>query len=559
VSGRSPAVLLVALAAVACRERAAPAAPSACFVDVTATSGVDFRHRHGGAGEKQLPEQCGGAVAVLDFDGDGKLDLFFPQGGPMPKFEATGVDFRDRMFRGLGGGRFEDVTDAVGCSEPGYSYGAAAADWDGDGDPDLLVCNYGRNTLLRNDREEGRVRFTDVTEQAGVADRAWSSCAAFADFDRDGDLDVYVGNYVVYDEQHPIFCGDQARGPEWRSYCHPDEFKGAQDQLLRNDGNGRFTDVTVAAGMERSAGKCLGVLVLDAEGDGDADVFVANDSTPNFLWRNDSSGGELRFTDVADQAGVGVSANGLSQACMGIDAADVDLDGDFDVVLTNLDMQYNTLYRNDGDGFFSDRSLEQGMEPSIPFVGFGARFLDVDRDGDEDLVIINGHVIDNIALYKPSQTFAQPAHLYWNGGRGRFQLAGDEAGPWFRERHVGRALATLDWDDDGDLDLVVVDNDGKAALLENRREPQGRWFGVRLRGKDANRDAIGALVTISAGGRVLRREQRGTCSYNAFVDLRLLFGIGDAAKVDYVEVRWPRGGVKRVESPPIDAYLEIAE
>ena len=552
---------LALLAAARCSGAADPPPAAGWFVDVTAERGVDFRHRRCGSGEKHLIEMNGGAVAVLDFDGDGRLDLFFPQGAPLPGFDATGVDLRDRLFRGTPGGRFVEATAETGCSEPGYSFAALAADHDGDGDPDLFLANYGCNRLLRNDRVGGAVRFVDVTAAAGVADAAWSSCAVFADFDRDGDLDLYVGNYVVYDERRPHFCGDGERGPQWRSYCHPDEFPGARDQLLRNDGDGRFTDVTLEAGLSRSDGKCLGLLPLDFDDDGDVDLFVANDSTPNFLWRNDSApGGALRFTDVADEAGCAVSRDGLSQACMGVDAADVDLDGDFDVVVTNLDMQYNTLYRSDGGARFVDRGLESGIgPPSIPFVGFGARFLDVDRDGDEDLAVVNGHVIDNIELYKPSQRFAQPMHLYLNAGGGRFVPAGSEAGACFAQPRVGRALATLDHDDDGDLDLVVVANDGSAQLLENRHPGPGRWIGFRLRGRDLNRDALGARVTLSAGGRVQRREQRGTCSYNAFVDLRLHFGLGEATRVEWVEVRWPRGGVTRLADLEPDRYVEIAE
>ena len=560
------ALLAVALAPAlaACRrDGAAPFAPApAWFVDVTAASGIDFRHRRCGCGEKQLVEINAGGVSVLDFDLDGKLDLYFPQGAPMPGFDATGVDLRDRLFRGEGARRFADVTDATGCSEPGFTYHAAAADYDGDGDPDLFLSDFGCNRLLRNDRQpDGSRRFVDVTESAGVADQLWSTAAAFADFDRDGDLDLYVGNYVLYDEHHPVWCGDQGKGARWRSYCHPDEFRGAPDQLLRNDGNGRFTDVTREAGLDHADGKCLGLLLLDYDDDGDADLYVANDSTPNFLWRNDTpAGGPLCFVDVADDAGCALGPGGLSQASMGVDAADVDGDGHLDVVVTNLNLQGTTLYQSDGRGFFRDCSMASGLGPvSIPFVGFGIRFFDADLDGDEDLVVVNGHVIDNIELYKSGQHFEQPSHLFLNDGAGRFTLAGPEAGEWFGHRRVGRAVATLDVDDDGDLDLAVVENDGGATLLENRMATGRSWLGVKLVGAGANTAAIGARVRVTSGGRTQMREQRGTCSYGSFVDLRLHFGLNDAEVADAVEVRWPTGATSRLERVPARRYVTIVE
>jgi hypothetical protein len=251
--------------------------------------GIDFRHHRCGSGEKQLLEMNGGAVTVLDFDQDGHLDLFFSQGAGLPGFNAAGVDLRDRLYRNDGAGKFADVTDEAGCSDSSYTFSAAAADYDGDGDPDLLLCNYGPNRLLRNDAG----RFVDVTAAAGIQGDRWSSCAAFADFDRDGDLDFYVGNYVEYDLDQPLWCGDEGKGEEWRSYCHPDQYPGERDALFENRGDGTFREVTEAAGMIRSRGKALGLLTWDYDSDGDVDLFVANDSTENFLWQNQ---GELKST-----------------------------------------------------------------------------------------------------------------------------------------------------------------------------------------------------------------------------------------------------------------------
>ncbi len=554
-----PSAALVAAVALGAEEAraqgVAPAAPSASvdwFVDVAAARGVDFRHHNGGGGEKHFPEIMSGGVVVLDYDGDGARDLFFPQGAPLPGCKSDGVDFRDRLLRNVEG-NFVDVTDAAGCSTRGYTLSAIAPDWDGDGDCDLILCELGGVVLLRNDGG----RFVDVTATSGIHESGWPQCAAVADFDQDGDLDLYVGHYVVYDLKNALWCGDRDKGPEFRSYCHPDEYPAEPDRLWENIGDGTFRDATVPAGMANALGKCLGLLVLDADDDGDVDLYVANDSTPNFLWRND---GGLKFTEVGLDAGCAVSARGLAQASMGVDAADVDGDGDSDIVCTNLALEPNALYRNDGDGMFTERGFESGLgEPSLLWVGFGARYLDVDRDGAEDLFVVNGHVVDTIERIHPGQTFAQPAHLYMNRGGGRFRLAGSEAGAWLQQRRVGRALASLDFDDDGDLDLAVGCNQGSASLLQNQAPTRGGFIGFELRGSDQNRAAIGARVTIAAGGRRQFREVRGSCSYDSFVDLRALFGLGGAATVDWVEVRWPRGGVTRIEAPEPRRYHLVVE
>ncbi|MFO0984206.1 MAG: CRTAC1 family protein [Planctomycetota bacterium] len=562
MSGARAALLLAAAVLLPCAcdhspPGAAPTAPKTAppswFVERTADSGVDFHHQRGGGGDKHLIEIFGGGVAILDYDGDGALDLYFPQGAPLPKFDPTGVDLRDRLFRATGPWRYVDVTEQAHCSEPSYTCSATAADYDGDGDPDLMLCNLGPNRLLRNDGG----RFTDVTAAAGIKGEAWTTCAAFGDFDLDGDLDMYVGNYVVCDLNNPLWCGDKNKGPEYRSYCHPDQYPGERDQFYRNNGDGTFTDITREAGMWDSDGKALGLGICDYDNNGLPDLYVANDSTGNYLWHNE---GGLRFRQVALETGCAVSEAGLAQASMGIDWADVDLDGDFDVVVTNMALEPNTLYRNHGDGTFVDHAGESGLGfPSVIWVGFGARFFDVDNDGDEDLYVVNGHVIDNIELYRPGETFMQPSHLYWNDGTGHFKLAGTDAGPFLAERHVARALATFDPDNDGDLDVVTVDNGGQAHLLENMRGQERSWIGFRLRGADQNRDAIGARITLHAGGRTQMREQRGTCSYLSFVDLRILFGLGKAEQVDWVEVRWPRGKMQRLEHLEARRYHEIVE
>jgi hypothetical protein len=532
------------LAAAACRRDASTPTVPPLFRTRTQT-GVDFVHDPGLSGRKLLIEINSGGVTLLDYDGDGDLDLFFPQGAPLPGYAGRG-DFRDRLYRNDGAFRFTDVTAESGVSDAGvtlddFTYSAAAPDFDGDGDPDLYLCNVGRNRFLRNDGG----RFVDATALWGGDSPLWSTAAAFADFDRDGDLDLYVANYVVEPLDHPA-CGPVSRGEEYRSYCHPDEFPPADDTLYRND-DGRLVDVSAPSGLVGRGGAGLGAVLSDCDADGDVDLFVANDSTPNFLWRNDADArGEWRFAEVGRESYVAVDGSGLSTGAMGTDFGDVDGDGDFDLIVANLDMEQNTLYRNLGGGLFEDHSVASGLgPPSLLSVGFGCEFFDADLDGDLDCMVANGHVLDNIGLLEPAQTFRQRAHFYRNDGSGRFAQIGGEAGPYFDGKQVGRGLAIGDLDDDGDLDAVVAHWDGEPALLENTTNDAGRaprpWLGLRLVGRGKNLQAIGALVKVESGGRTRVEEVRGTSSYSAFHDLRLVFGLGEHPVAERVTVRWPDG------------------
>jgi hypothetical protein len=543
---------LAALAAAACDrrgERGATGGVAARPLFVTRSdTGIDFAHEPGLSGKKFLVEINSGGASLLDYDGDGDLDLFLAQGAPTPGCTKK-ADWRDRLYRNDGGFRFTDVTDACGVSDAGatlddYTYAAACPDFDGDGAPDLYLCNFGRNRFLRNDVKKSG-RFVDATAEWGGDCPAWSTAAAFADFDQDGDLDLYLVNYVIENFDHPG-CGNLRRGEQYRSYCHPDEFPPADDVIYRNDG-GRLVDVSKEMGAIGKGGNGLGAAICDYDGDGDVDVFVANDSTPKFLWRNERRGpGDFHLVERAAEAYVAVDGSGMSTAAMGIDLGDVDRDGDFDLIVTNLAMEVNTLARNEGDGTFEDRSRASGLgPPSLLDVGFGCEFLDAELDGDLDCVVANGHVIDNVALIEPAQTFRQLPRLYRNDGSGRFDEVGATCGPYFQERHVARALACGDLDDDGDLDLVFAHWDAGPAILENTTNdpgsPRKAWVGLRLVGRGRNLQALGAFVKVETGGTTFVEEVRGTSSYCAFQDLRLVCALGSARAAERVTVRWPDG------------------
>ncbi|MBL8842740.1 MAG: CRTAC1 family protein [Planctomycetes bacterium] len=531
----------------------APASAAApCFTDVTAALGLDFVHETGASGQRHFVETNGSGAAWLDVDGDRRLDLFLVQGAALPGFTAT-RPLHDTLFLARDG-RFVDVTPDAMRGESAHGMAAAAADYDNDGDSDLYVTNYGKNVLWRNDGGT----FTDVTEAAGVADgdRYHSSCA-WADFDGDGDLDLYVVGYVDYRVGDGKVCGDAARGPEWTSYCHPDMYQGIDDTLLRNDGDGTFTDVTATSGLAGKKGKGLGVAVADYDDDGDLDVFVANDADVNFLWRND---GGLRFTDVASTLGVDFNGEGRTQSCMGAAFADVDGDADLDLFTVNLSNEYNTLWLQDG-GFFRDRSFASGLAaPSMAWVGFGTLFADFDGDGDLDVVVANGHVLDNAEKLLPGTTWRQPAHLYWNDGKGRFTLAGAEsAGSYFGERHVGRGVAAADYDDDGDLDLLFTHNGEAARLLRNDRGNQPAWIGFELVGRRSPRQPLGAELLVRVGGRTLRRMVRSGESYLSSHDPRVLVGLGDLTGPVEVELRWPSGTRQTLHELQSRRYHRIEE
>jgi len=528
---------------------AAEAAPPT-FVEAADASGIQFVHIGGHTSEKYMIETLGSGLCFLDYDGDGLEDLYFVQSGTPPG--RPGPKAGDALYRNLGGGRFADVTAAAGIAEFAYGMGCAAGDIEGDGDIDLYVTNFGPNVLFRNN---GDGTFTEIAQAAGVANPLWSSSAAFADYDRDGDLDLYVANYVDFTMDNNKLCGDLPR--RIRTYCHPDAYEGVPDALYRNQGDGTFKDVAAEAGLTQRYGKGLGVVWSDLDLDGDLDLYIANDSVPNALYRNEGNG---RLLDVTLSSNTCCSEDGRPEAGMGLDAGDVDGDGRFDLIVTNLSGEPNELYLNRGGTVFEIATFPSGFGAvSLPFVGFGANIFDFDNDGDQDILIVNGHIIDNIALLNDASTYEQRSFLFENLGGGRLREVGRERGAYFSSVFVGRGLALADFDLDGDLDAAINNHDQRARLLRNDGASARHWLRLRLRGRGANHEAIGARAEVTAGGRRQIDEVRSGTSYGSENERTLHFGLGDAGSAERLDLYWPSGARTRIEGVAADQVLVIVE
>ena len=519
------------------------------LVDWHTQAGVEFQYHNGAGGSRFILETLGGGVAAFDFDRDGWPDLYFAQGCPLPVGPQNDQPWRDRLFQSVEG-TFRDVTQAAGLGDAQYSQGTSAGDFDNDGFDDLVVANFGTNVLYRNN---GDGTLTDVSTVAGIIGEAWHSSLAFADFDRDGNLDLYIVTYV----REPYLTCHPEDGHV--RTCSPQNFPAEPDRLFRNRGDGTFEDVSAAAGITVDEGKGLGIVVADLDNDGWPDIYVANDTTPNFLFRNRTAqpGARLQFEERGLASGAGVSGTGDSQAGMGVACGDLDGDGLLDLLVTNFYLQSATFYRNQGDLLFVDDTRAAQLDvPTRRFLGFGTQAIDIDLDGRLDLFVANGHVDD---FRHKGQPWKMSPQVFYNLGGANFADSSHDAGPYFQGEYLGRAAARLDWDRDGRPDLVVVDLDQPAALLRNETVGVGSRLILDLIGVESNRDAIGARITVTGGGIKQVHEICGGDGFFASNERRVILGLGSVQTVDCLEIRWPVGGLDRWFGIPAESAVVLIE
>jgi hypothetical protein len=526
------------------------------FVEVTSALGVQFQHAARHTSKKYLLETMGSGVALFDYDNDGRLDLFLVNGaeindpspaGTIPK--KTGPKYWNRLYHQKWDGTFEDVTEKAGLQGAGYGMGVAVGDYDNDGYEDLYVTAYGKNQLYHNN---GDGTFSEVTDKAGVAGGGWSTSAAWVDLDGDGLLDLIVLRYLQWDFSD-IWCGERKEG--YRSFCHPDRFRPVAPLVYHNDGNGHFTDITKKAGFAKP-GKGLGVAIADFDRDGHIDVFIANDSIPEFLYRNKGDG---TFEDVGLFSGVGVDGEGHAYAGMGVDFSDYDNDGLPDVAISDLAYQKYALYKNVGDGTFAYVTESSGLgQMSFLHSGWGLRFLDYDNDGWKDLFVVQAHVLDTVELAYPQLRYREPMLLARNTGH-KFVDVSSESGPVFHEPWASRGMAAGDIDNDGRVDAVVTTNGGAAHILRNETDTHNHWLLLNLVGHKSNRDAIGTAVKIVTSKGIQMATVTTSGSYLSSSDKRVHFGLGRDATVQSLEIRWPSGIIQRLQNAEADQILRVDE
>jgi enediyne biosynthesis protein E4 len=526
------------------------ASPSFLLKDVTKTAGIDFKHNSGAYGGKLLPETLGSGCAFLDYDGDGYQDILL----------VNSMDWRGhrrsrstlKLYRNNRNGAFTDVTKAAGLDVELYGMGVAVGDYNNDGFPDVLITCVGQNHLFQN---TGKGTFVDATKTSGLAGRqAFSTSAIWFDYDRDGLLDLFVCNYVNWSPEHDVFCSLDGKN---KSYCTPEAYRGETCWLFHNRGNGTFDDVTAASGIFDTSSKSLGVAMLDFDQDGWPDLFVANDTQPNKLYRNLRNG---KFKDAALEAGLAFSTEGKARAGMGVDVGDFENSGRPGIAITNFDNEMVGLYRSPAAGQFDDVSLAAGVGgPSKTTLGFGCGFADLDLDGRLDLVVANGHIDDTVRNIRGNVGYAQPPHLFLNLGKGKFQDAAATNGGDFAAPRVGRGMAFGDFDRDGDVDILLTTNNGPAYLFRNDVQSGNKSLRLYLTGTKSNRDAIGAVVRISHGGVSQMRVVRSGCSYLSQSERALTFGVGKADQVDRVTVEWPSGATQEFTKIPTKTSHQITE
>jgi hypothetical protein len=526
------------------------------FVDVTSSSRVKFEYLASHTSRKYLLETMGAGVALFDYDNDGRLDLFLVNGAPIHDPtqkgtipQKTGPKYWNRLYHQKVDGTFEDVTERAGLQGVGYGMGVAVGDYDNDGYEDLYVTAYGGNKLYHNN---GNGTFSDVSDKAGVAGSGWSTSAAWVDLDNDGLLDLIVLRYVEWDFDD-VWCGERKEG--FRAYCQPDVFPPTSPLAYHNDGQGHFTEVSKQIGLSK-AGRELGIAIADYDRDGHIDVFIANDSMREFLYHNSGNG---TFDEVGLTSQAAVDGDGHTYAGMGVDFADYNNDGLPDLMVTDLANQQYALYQNNGDGSFNYSSVSSGIgRMSALHSGWGTRFLDYDNDGWKDLLIAQGHDLDNIELSYPNLRYREPMLLARNTGL-RFQDVSAESGSVFKVPWVGRGMATGDIDNDGRIDAVVTTNDGPAHLLLNKTASQNHWLTLELVGHKSNRDGIGAEMKIVTSAGAQYATVSTASSYLSSSDKRVHFGLGSQNVVKEIEIRWPSGIIQKLLHVNGDRMVRVEE
>jgi len=513
-----------------------------------AQSKITWAHDNARSEAHHLPETCGGGGLFFDYDGDGWLDVYLVNSGPSDFFQPK-TPIKNALYRNNGDGTFADVTDKAGVAGNTFGMGAAAADYDGDGRVDLYVTSYGRNILYRN---RGDGTFEDVTDKAGVAAPGWSTQATFFDFDGDGKLDLFVSSFVEYSGTGTILCGDNRLGR--RYYCVPRVFKPRPSHLFRNNGNGTFADVSEASGIAKSLGKSFGAVATDVNNDGLTDLFVANDTMPNFLFVNRGKG---KFEEAGLPAGVAFSDAGAPRSGMGVDAADYDGDGWQDLFVANIDQELFSLYQNQKDLTFVDKPGEIGQATRL-LSGWGLKFFDYDNDGDPDLILANGHPDDMVEHQSLRVKYKEPLLMFENDN-GKYRNVSAQSGAIFQKDFPARGLSTGDYDNDGDLDVLIVNNGAPPVLLRNEGGNRNNLLGLQLVSTKSNPEAVGAVITWQAGGVRRTRLKTGGGSYLASHDPREILGVGRATKIDSVEIKWPSGRVDKITNPPLNKYIKVVE
>lgn len=518
--------------------------------EVTPQTGITFRHTDGSGGQRYIVETVASGLATFDYDGDGWIDIYFLNGRPL-RGSPPDPKARNALYRNLGGLRFADVTDQAGVGDAGYGLGVCVGDYDNDGWPDIYVNNYGPNVLYRN---RGDGTFADVTDHAGVArGHKVGAGACFLDMDADGDLDLYAANYVHFTYENHV-----ARTVDgFAQYAGPKDYPPEPDNLFRNNGDGTFTDVTAASGIGAVAGTGMGMVAADYDNDGDTDIFVLNDVSRNFFFRNDGRG---HFTEDGIAVGLAFNFHGHELGSMGVDCGDYDNDGWLDFLQTSYQAELPVLFRNRGDGTFDDVTVETGAGAgSFPYVKWGVGFVDFDNDGFRDLFILCGHLQDNIELWDDTTSYLCRPVLLRNTGEGKFVNVSDEAGDGLRVEVVGRGAAFEDLDNDGDIDVVILSSRRPAVILRNDSHTGNHWLQIELRGRRGSRDGVGAQVRVVADQLSQLAEVHSGRSYQSHFGSRLHFGLGRHAHVDRIEIRWLGGTTQVLRDIPADQRIVVFE